>query len=143
MVENEPDIDIDHQPQEADESRHMKTSRKAFSKLAFELTDDDLQSKGVQKLLLAEINRLEDAVAYAESYRERFCTSDKECAVLKEKGKQVVFSEILYSVSLTLGAALLGLTPSIKSEGWSSPWVIGTIGGILIIGAVVAKVVRK
>ena len=142
MVDNESDIDIDHQPEEADDSGHIKTPRKAFSKLAVELSDEDLKSQGVQKLLLAEISRLENAAVHAENYREKFNKSDKECAVLKEKGKQVVFSEILYSVSLTLGAALLGLTPPIKAEG-VSPEVIGGIGAILIIGAVVAKVIRK
>jgi hypothetical protein len=142
MATNEPDIDIDHQPQKADDSGHIKTPRKAFSKLAVELSDDDLKSQGVQKLLLAEISRLESAAIHADNYRERFNESDKECAVLKEKGKQVVFSEILYSVSLTLGAALFGLTPSIKSDS-VSPNVIGAIGVVLIIGAVIAKVVKK
>lgn len=142
MVDNESDIDIDHQPQEPDESSHIKTPRKAFSKLALELTDDDLQSQGVQKLLLAEISRLENAAVHADHYRERYTEVDKECAVLTEKGKQVVFSEILYSVSLTLGAALLGLTPSIKTEG-VSPVLIGAIGVVLIIGAIIAKVIRK
>jgi len=142
MIDNESDIDVDHQPQKEDESGHIKTPRKAFSKLAVELTDDDLQSQGVQKLLLAEISRLENAAMLADSYREQFNVSDKKCAVLTEKGKQFVFSEILYSVSLTLGAALLGLTPSIKAEG-TSPLLIGAIGVILIVGAIVAKVVRK
>lgn len=145
MVDNDSDIDVDHQPQEPDESGHIKSPRKAFSKLAVELTDEDLQSQGVQKLLLAEISRLENEALQADSYRAKFNKSDKECAVLKEKGKKVVFSEILYSVSLTLGAALLGLTPSIKADAASpiSPSLIGIIGVLLIIGAVVAKVVRK
>lgn len=145
MVTNESDIDIDHQPQKADDSGHIKTPRKAFSKLAVELSDDDLKSQGVQKLLLAEISRLENAAIHADSYRERFNESDKECAVLKEKGKQVVFSEILYSVSLTLGGSLFGLAPSIKSEDVSSNVsnVIGAIGLALIIGALIAKVVKK
>lgn len=142
MAENEEDIDVDPQPQGEDKSTHFKAPRKAFSKLAVELTDEDLQSQGVQKLLLAEISRLEASETRADSFRERFNEKDKQCAVLEEKGKTVVFSEILYSVSLTLGAALLGLTPSIKSEG-ISPGVIGAVGVVLIIGAVVAKVVKK
>ena len=142
MIENEEDVDVDPQPQGEDMSPHLKGPRKAFSKLAVELTDEDLRSQGVQKLLLAEISRLEASETRAESFRERFNEKDKQCAVLEEKGKTIVFSEVLYSVSLTLGAALLGLTPSIKSEG-ISPGVIGTIGVLLIIGAIVAKVVRK
>lgn len=83
MVDNESDIDIDHQPQEADDSGHIKTPRKAFSKLAVELSDEDLKSQGVQKLLLAEISRLENAAVHADNYREKFNESDKECAVSK------------------------------------------------------------
>ncbi|MEL4887369.1 hypothetical protein N6P31_09835 [Pectobacterium betavasculorum] len=134
--------DIDPQPQGEDKSLHLKAPRKAFSKLAVELTDDDLKSQGVQKLLLAEISRLETSETRADSFRDKFHEKDKQCSVLAEKSKTVVFSEILYSVSLTLGAALLGLTPSIKSDG-IYPGVIFVIGVILIIGAVVAKVFRK
>ncbi len=70
----------------------------------------------MQKLLLAEISRLENAAVYADHYRLKYTEADKECAVLKEKGKQVMFYEILYSASLTLGAALLGLTQSIEKD---------------------------
>ena len=136
------DIDIDLEPQEDDSREHIKTARKAFSKLAVELSDDDLKSQGVQKMLLAEISRLENAALQADSYRDKYNESDKNCAVLKENQKTFVFSEILYSVSLTLGAVLLGLTPSIKTEG-VSPVIIGGIGVILIIGAVIAKVFKK
>ena len=72
----EPDIDIDHQPQKADDSGHIKTPRKAFSKLAVELSDEDLKSQGVQKLLLDEISRLENAAVHADSYRDKFNESN-------------------------------------------------------------------
>lgn len=139
---NDNEIDIDTEPDSGGSHRHIKTSRKAFSNIAIELTDEDLESKGVQKLLLSEISRLESAALQIDNFREKFHSSDKECAVLNEQKKNITFSEILYSVSLTLGAALIGLTPSLKSSSISPNW-IGGIGGILIIGAIVAKVVKR
>lgn len=135
------DIDEDLEPQAAPESSHIKT-RKAFSKLAVELDDEDLNAKGVQKLLLAEISRLESAALQVDSLKEKYHQADKERAILKENQKIFAFSEVLYSVSLTVGSALIGLSPSIKSSD-VSPWVVGGVGGVLIVGSVLAKVFRR
>jgi hypothetical protein len=144
MSNDQEDVEIgaDVEPTAAESTSHIKSSRKAFSKLATELTDDELSSPGVQKMLLAEISRLESAVTYSEAYKDKYHIADKDREVLKEKEKTFIFSEILYSVSLTLGAALIGLTPSIKSSE-VSPVIIGIVGFLLVGGAIVAKVVRK
>jgi len=112
----EIDADADVEPVKTESTTHIKSSRKAFSKLATELTDDELNSSGVQKMLLAEISRLEYVALYSNKFKEKYHNADKDRAVLKEKEKTFIFSEILYSVSLTLGAALIGLTPSINSS---------------------------
>lgn len=134
-IETEADVE----PVNEKSIEHVKSSRKAFSKLALELTDDELKSTGVQKMLLAEISRLESTVAKSESFRTKFHEADKDKAVLIEKEKTFIFSEILYSVSLTLGALLIGLVPSMTSN----KLVIGAIGSLFIVGAIVAKVVKK
>lgn len=136
------DSDADVEPESGEGTAHIKSSRKAFSKLATELSDEDLKSPGVQKMLLAEISRLESAALYSEEFKGKYHEADKECAVLKEKEKTLIFSEILYSVSLTLGAALLGVAPSVTSANYS-PMVVGIIGTLLVIGAIVAKVGKK
>ncbi|MEY8238825.1 MAG: hypothetical protein RPT25_00610 [Cycloclasticus sp.] len=139
-IDNEEfDDEADVEPTSAESNPHIKSSRRAFSKLATELSDDDLSSPGVQKMLLAEITRLESAALFSEEYKGKFHKADKQCAVLKEKEKTLIFSEVLYSVSLTLGAALIGISPSITSGKISSE-VIGLIGAILVIGAIAAKV---
>ena len=144
MSNDQEDVETgaDVEPAKDESTAHIKSSRKAFSKLATELTDEELKSPGVQKMLLAEISRLESTALYSERFREKFHDADKDRAVLREKEKTYIFSEILYSASLALGAALIGLTPSIKSSN-VSPILIGAIGVLLIIGAVVAKVVKK
>jgi len=144
MSENPEEVEngADVEPEMSGGTEHIKSSRKAFSKLATELTDEELSSPGVQKMLLAEINRLESQALHSESYRDKYHIADKESAVLKEKEKTFIFSEILYSVSLTLGAALIGLTPSIKDSD-ISPALICGIGVLLVAGSVIAKVFRK
>lgn len=134
-IETEADVE----PVNEKSIEHVKSSRKAFSKLALELTDDELKSTGVQKMLLAEISRLESTVAKSESFRTKFYEADKDKAVLIEKEKTFIFSEILYSVSLTLGALLIGLVPSMTSN----KLVIGAIGSLFVVGAIVAKVMKK
>ncbi|MCF6355295.1 MAG: hypothetical protein L3J26_09395 [Candidatus Polarisedimenticolaceae bacterium] len=141
-IDNEEYDDSDVEPTAIEAAPHIKSSKKAFSKLATELSDDDLSSPGVQKMLLSEIERLESTALASDGFKGKFHQKDKECAVLKEKEKTFVFSEILYSVSLTLGAALIGITPSLTATN-VSPNVVGVIGVLLVIGAVVAKVVKK
>lgn len=92
-IETEADVE----PVNEKSIEHVKSSRKAFSKLALELTDDELKSTGVQKMLLAEISRLESTVAKSEGFRAKFHEADKDKAVLIEKEKTFIFSEILYS----------------------------------------------
>ena len=140
--DNEEHDDSDKEPTDVEAVPHIKSSKKAFSKLKIELSDDDLSSPGVQKMLLAEIERLESTALASDGFKGKFHQKDKECAVLKEKDKTFVFSEILYSVSLALGAALLGITPSLTATNVSLNVVWG-IGVLLVIGALVAKVVKK
>ena len=134
------ETEVDTEPIDGSENiEHIKSSRKAFSKLAVELTDDELKTSGVQKMLLAEISRLEYTVIKSESYKEKFHQADKDKAILIEKEKTFIFSEILYSLSLTLGAVLIGLVPSMTTN----KVVIGAIGVIFVLGAVIAKVIKK
>ncbi len=139
---NQEDIETEADIEPVDGSKnieHIKSSRKAFSKLATELTDEELKFPGVQKMLLAEISRLEYTAIKSESFKEKFHQADKDKAVLMEKEKTFIFSEILYSLSLTLGAVLIGLVPSMTTNKTA----IGAIGVLFVLGAVVAKVVKK
>lgn len=140
MIQEDIEPDVDTEPSGSTVNiEHTKSSRKAFSKLAIELTDDELKSPGVQKMLLAEISRLEDTAIKSESYKEKFHKADKDKAVLIEKENTIIFSEILYSLSLTLGAVLIGLVPSMTTNKVQ----IGAIGVVFVLGAVIAKVVKK
>ncbi len=111
--------------------------RKPYSKIAIELDEVDLKSKGVQKLLLAEISRLETENAELRSFRVEFHEKDKDCAKFGVKLQKNTMVEILYTVSVAVGAALLGLTSSIKDSSTSTILIVVSIS--LFIFAILAK----
>ena len=144
--QDDAEIDADVEPtiSNSEGDTHTKSLKKHFAKLATELTDDELSSSGVQKMLLAEIVRLETDISKIETekFREKFHEADRERAILREREKTLIFSEILYSLSLTLGAVLIGLTPSIDSSDFLQ-FAVCIIGALLITGSVIAKVFKK
>ncbi|MES2727771.1 MAG: hypothetical protein V4643_11755 [Bacteroidota bacterium] len=111
---------------------------KPYSKLRRELSDEDLTNQAVQKLLLNEIDKLEVRVAELERVEEKFHLVDKEKAVLDEKVKTLNAMEILYSFCLAIGSGLLGIA-SLFDKGW----IFLVAGGILIIGGILSKFVKK
>ena len=115
MTDQDIDIDTDAEHGVGD----LKSPKKPFSKLAVELTDEDLKSSGVQKLLLAEISRLEHHASKYDYYRDELATAKQKCAVLEEKYEKHALLEVLYSAGLGVGAVLIGLTPSINSSDFS------------------------
>ncbi len=144
MIEDLDDNEVgsDIEPKGSEDVTNIKSSRRAFSKLATELRDDELSSPGVQKMLLAEIPRLETSETSASKYKDKYHESDKNCAILKEKGKTFTFAETLYSTCLAFGALLIGLIPSVNKSDFP-PYTFGIMGGVLIFCALVAKVAKK
>lgn len=130
--------DVDLSPDEGDSSSDLKSPKKPFTKLAVELGPEDLQSPGVQKMLLAEISRLEHQAAKYEANRDLLASADKKVAVLEETNNKSTAYEVLYSAGLAIGSGLIGLTPSISSSN-VSPLIVLAFGVVLIGIAVTAK----
>lgn len=80
----------------AEKSAHAKVQRRAFSKLAQELSDEELGETGTQKMMLAEINRLESEALTLKDYRDRYNVAHTRSAVLEEKAKDSIVNEVLY-----------------------------------------------
>lgn len=95
-------------------------SRGAFSKLKRELSDEDLNSPGTQRLILNELDKYEECSKLLEEYKTKYYKSETSRAVLEERANTSDSFEILYSASLSFGAMLVGLTPSLidKAVGW-------------------------
>ncbi len=116
--------------------------KRAFQNITRELSDKDLTNPAVGKLLLNELDRLESENAELSNYREQFQEADKKVAVLQEKNKTHLATEIISAVCFTIGAVLIGYAPVLwKSQ--PSGWIALALGSILIIGGIVAKVVKR
>lgn len=134
--------EIDKEPssiQGNGEVENFSKNRREFSKLKYELSDDDLKSPGVQKMLLAEIDRLERECTKLSEIRENYSVLSAENVRLSERQKQYLSSEILFGFALTIGSALFSLSFSLEKD---RTYII-IVGALLIVGGIIAKVIRK
>lgn len=140
----EPDYD-DQAPEDTGEGEALSHSkgRKAFRKLRRELSDEELSSPAVQRLLLDDIERLEKENGKLIEFQDSFYAADKGVAVLTEKLKTNVAQDIIFGVCLTVGAALIGLSPSIWTAGKPDGWISIALGFVLILGGIASKVVKR
>ena len=115
-----------------------KARRRALASLRRELSDKELLSPAVQKLLLDEIDRLEEDNTELGGYRSRFHEADKKAAVLQQKQTISIAQEIISLSCITVGGAALGYAPSV----WSSQPTGGialAFGVVLVMGGIIAK----
>jgi hypothetical protein len=146
MVET-PIDQMDVEPEEPlglrpSESVKPKSGRRSFSKLPRELSEKELTSPAVQKMLVDEIERLEAECDDFSSYRPKFHDADKRAAVLEEKFKGKISADILQTGCLTVGAAALGYAPSISTEQ-PSAWMVAIFGVVLLVAGIAAKAVKS
>ena len=92
--DNSTDFDGDNQgklqagkPEDSRSSARSPSrgTRVALSELRRQLSEDDLQSKGVQKLLLEMLEEGDEKIAHLESFVNAYHDADKRAAVLGEK----------------------------------------------------------
>lgn len=141
-VNSEPDVE----PQEVAEGAPQlaskgTSSRKSFLKLRRELSDEEASSPAVQRMLLDEIERLDAERGELASFRNKFHESDKRAAILEEKFRGKISTEIIHVACITVGAAALGYAPSI----WQTQpmaWMSTIFGVVLIIAGLAAKAVK-
>ena len=119
-----------------------KAKRKALTTLRRDLSDKELTSPAVQKLLLDEVDRLESENEALSLFRDRFHASDRCVGVLEQKVKIVVGQEIISGACVTIGGALVGYAPNIWSVQAAGPIVLAAGIGLIVLG-VFAKVVVK
>lgn len=110
-----------------------------YSGIRREISEDDLQSPAVQRILLGEVDKLESRVGELESVVARFHISDKRAAVLEEKLKNSNAGEILYSFCLTVGSVIIGFSSILWTHGYGPIAIF--IGGALLVGGIVSKVI--
>ena len=90
-----------------------KTHR-AFSRLKRELTDEDLKSPGVQKLLLDYVAQADDEVSALKPFREKYHESDKQNGVLQEKLRTNRAFDAISTGTLAIGGAAVGYAEGVN-----------------------------
>lgn len=113
----------------------------AFSLIDRQVSESDLKSLGTLRWLLNEHDKYEECIKQLDDYKEKFYNCDKEKSVIEEKLKNSTSFDILYSLSLSVGSALIGVAPSISDD--ISKWILPIIGGLLFIGGIITKIVHK
>jgi len=116
--------------------------RQAFRSISRQLTEEDIKNPSVARLILSDADRLERENEELRPFRSFYHEVDKECAVLKEKIKNLTSIELFSKVTLTFGALLIGLSINLWKFGPSGPIVLA-IGCILLVAGIVKGVVKK
>jgi hypothetical protein len=113
-------------------------SRKTFARIKVELSAEELASPGVQKMIVEELGRSQEAIASLECYRDKFYAADKELGIQVEKHKKNVALEIISGGTLTVGAAAIGYAPSLTSLPFAG-YIAVSFAVVLILIGVIAK----
>lgn len=138
----QPDVEPQEPPGDEQPPAIKGTSgRKSFAKLRRELSDDELASPAVQRMLIDEIERLDSERIDLSSYRTKYHDSDKRAAVLDEKFKGKIAIEIIHVACITVGAAALGYAPSIW-QSQPTAWIVAIFGLVLVLAGIIAKAVK-
>jgi hypothetical protein len=88
-------------------------------------------------MLLGEIERLSEDNGRLQSIETRFHEKDKRCAILEAEASQNTLLEILYTVAVAVGSALLGWIPNSSSRHGTVVLVI--FASMLFLSALLAK----
>jgi len=118
-------------------------SPRALSRVQRDLSDDELESPGARKLLLARLDEAEGQLSRLTDICDKYHEADKKVAVLSEKLKNHYFVEALYGAALSIGALLVGLSPTIWQSHPHVAYSLIAAGAVLMGGAIAAKVYWK
>lgn len=114
----------------------------AFAKVRREVSEDEFTSPGVSRILLDQISDLSQRVQEETKFRGLYHEADKERALLQEKLKLRLSSEIISGFVLTLGSLLIGFSPAL----WPS-WPYGLLalssGLVLLAVAVITQIIAS
>lgn len=118
-----------------------KKSRQSFGKVRRELTEEELDSSGVQKMLLDEVDRLEGAEFELKSTSEKFHRANTQLEVANQRLREHRASEIISTGTVSIGSILFGAAFNWKDDNTLFGLLV-FVGLALIVIGVVAKVVR-
>lgn len=134
IQEPETDGDVVTQP--------VTKGRQSFRQVRRELTEEELSSPAAQRLILDELDRLEEENSELKGISRKFHEVDKRASVLDEKLKRHTALDILSSAALAAGALALGYAPKVWAVDNATGPIFLVIGVLLITGGIWSKAVR-
>jgi hypothetical protein len=141
-IEAPEDAELPEQPENLPAEAKKPRSRRALGSARRELNDKELLSPAIPKMLLDEIDRLEEEKTELAGFRSRFYDADKKVAVLEQRQKISLAQEIVSLACLTVGGAALGYAPSVWSSQPTGAIALG-FGIVLVLGGIIAKALTK
>lgn len=118
-----------------------KKRRRSFGNVRRELTEEELDSSGVQKMLLDELDRLESAEIDLKSTSEKFHSANTKLEVAKERLKTHNAFEIISTGTIAVGSLLFGAAFNWKDDN-TLFWILILSGLLLVAVGIIAKVIR-
>lgn len=105
-----------------------------------------MKSPGTLRLILRDLDNYEECKSQLDNYKGMFHEKDKNNAVLETKLEASNGFDILYSVMLSLGSALMGMVPSIQNKDgnvYYMSFVIGAIGLVVLLSGIFTRLFKK
>ncbi|NOT07800.1 MAG: hypothetical protein HOP28_06305 [Gemmatimonadales bacterium] len=134
--------DLEPKPPQPGEVPVVAKSRQSLARVRRELSDEELGSPAIQRMLIDEIERLERENDDLKGMREQYHQSDKRVASLEQQCKRSLAGEVLFGTCLTVGAAAMGYAPSIWSQQ-PTGWLTLIFGATITIGGIVSRMVHR
>jgi len=116
--------------------------RQAFRDIRRQLQEAELTNPGVQRLLLEELERADTECEILQGYVQRYYEADKRAAVLEERLRSQTAFEVLFGVGVSLGSAIIGLSPSLWDVTSKGPIALA-VGIVLVARSTVARIVKR
>lgn len=142
MVDDEGELI--QEPETSGESitQPVPKGRQSFRQVRRELTEEELSSPAAQRLILDELDRLEDENTELQKIRNKFHEIDKRASVLDEKLKRHTALDIFSSAALAAGSLALGYAPKVWDADNATGPIFLVIGIVMIVSGIWSKVVR-
>jgi len=130
----EPDADVGNHAE-------PKGRRRSFGKVRRELNEDELGSSGVQKMMLDDLERMDEAEAELKIVTGKYNETNTELAVTKEKLKTHNAFDVISTGTIAFGSLIIGIAFNIDGND-TIKIAFYVFGGALIVLGIIAKVMR-
>ena len=126
----------------SDGAPKSKGRRQSFGKVRRELTEDELGSSGVQKMMLDELDRMDGAEAELKTISQKYSESQSSLAVATEKLKTHHAFDVLSTGTVAVGTLTFGAAFS-SGDNIKLFWTLIAISIMLVCVGIAAKVLRS